>query len=85
MENGGKKTRKRVVLLLHFSRRDYAVCKCALECERIVEVLIKFCNVIIKHNHYPKRWLKVFDVVIEKGKGPRIDELRTLEMIEADL
>ena len=68
-----------------FLRRDYAACKCALECERMIEVLIKFYNIVIKHNHYPKRWLKAVDVMIEKGKGPRIDKLRTLEMIEADL
>ena len=51
----------------------------------MVDVLVKFCNVIIKHNHNPRRWLKVVDVVIEKGKGPRIDKLRILEMIEANL
>ena len=51
----------------------------------MVDVLVQFCNVIIKCNHHPRRWLKVTDVVIEKGKGPRTNELRTLEMIEADL
>ena len=68
-----------------FSRRDYEAFKCALECERMVEVLVQFYNVIIKCNHYPRRWLKVVDVMIEKGKGPRINKLRTLEMIEANL
>ena len=28
---------------------------------------------------------KVVDVAMKKGKGPRIEKLRTLEMIEADL
>ena len=51
----------------------------------MVEVLVQCHNVKIEHNHYPKRWLKVVGVVVEKGKGPRIKNLRTLEMIEADL
>ena len=68
-----------------FSRRDHAVCECTLECERIVEVFVQFCDVITKHNHYPRHLLKVVDIVIEKGKGPRMSKLRMLEMIEADL
>ena len=54
-----------------FSRRDYAVHKCALESERLVEVLVQFHNAIIKHNHYSRRWLKVVDIMIEKGKDLR--------------
>ena len=34
-----------------FSMRDYSVCECALESERIAEVLVKFFNVIIKRKH----------------------------------
>jgi hypothetical protein len=61
------------------------VCKCALESDRVVAVLVKFYNIVIKYNHYPSRWLKVVDVMLEKGKGPRLKKLRILEMIEADL
>ena len=51
----------------------------------MLEVLVQFYNIIIKHNHYPSRWLKVVDVMLEKEKGPRLKKLRMLEMIEADL
>ena len=49
-----------------FSIKDYSVYECALESERIVEVLIQFYNIVIKHNHYPIRWIKVADVILEK-------------------
>ena len=52
-----------------FSRRDCAVHECALECEILVEVFVQFHNVIIKHDHCPRCWLKVVDVVLEKVKG----------------
>ena len=38
---------------------------------------------MIKYNHYPKRWLNVVDVMLEKGKRLRLKKLRMLEMIEA--
>ena len=53
--------------------------------EVIVEVLVKFYNGFIKHNNYPRRQLKVVDLMLEKGKGPRLKKLRMLEMIEVDL
>ena len=59
--------------------------KCALESDRVVAVLVNFYNIVIKYNHYPSRWLKVVDVMLEKGKGPRLKKSRILEMIEADL
>ena len=31
------------------------------------------------------RWLKVLDVILEKGKGPIIGKLRIIQLIEADL
>ena len=65
--------------------RHYSVRKCVLEREGMVKVIVKFCNTIIKFNHYPERWLKSVDVMIEKGKGPRITKLRTLEMAEEDM
>ena len=68
-----------------FLIRDCSVFECALESERIVEVLVKFYNVIIKCNHYLRRWLKFVDVMLEKVKGPRLKKLRMLQIIEADL
>ena len=40
-----------------FPMRGCSVCKCALESERIVEVLFQFYNSMIKHNYYPSRWI----------------------------
>ena len=68
-----------------FSMRDYSVHKSALESELIVEALVQFYNNIIKCNDYPKIWLKVADVMIEKRKGPQLKMLRILETIEAVL
>ena len=53
-----------------FSRRDHAACECALEYERMVEVLVQFHDAMTKHNHCLMHWIKVVDVVIEQGKGP---------------
>ena len=49
--------------------RYYSGCKCALEKDRLVAVLVKFYNIVIKFKHYPSRLLKVVDVILEKGKG----------------
>ena len=68
-----------------FSKRDYSVCKCAMCCERTVKVLLRFYNVMIKHNHFPSRYLDMLDVMIEKGKGNKINKLRVMKIIEAYL
>ena len=68
-----------------FLMRDCSVCERALESDHIEEVLVKFYHFIIKHNHYPRRWLKVVDTMIENVKGPCLKKLRTLKMIEACL
>ena len=54
-----------------FSMRDYSVHKFALESDRVVADLVKFHSIVIKHDEYPSRWLKVVDVMLEKGKVPR--------------
>ena len=56
-----------------------------MNCERMVKVLVRFYNVIMKHNHFPSRWLCVPCVMIEKGKGNKINKLRVTQIIEADL
>ena len=35
--------------------------------------------------YYLKWWLKLLAVILEKGKGPIIEKLRTIQLIEADL
>ena len=61
-----------------FSKRGYSVCKCVLKSVRMVKVLVKFYNVIIKHKHYPARWLDMLDTMIEKGKGSLVSKLRVI-------
>ena len=64
--------------------KDYYVYKCALESNRLVSMLVKFYNVVITFNHYPSRWVKLVDFMLEKGKGPNLNKFRILEMIETD-
>ena len=39
---------------------------------------------MIEFKHYPHGWLKVSEVMLEKGKGPKLRKLRILDTIEAD-
>ena len=68
-----------------FSKRTYAVYKCALGVERMTSILVRFYNVLIKNGYYPKRWLKILDAMLGKGKGWIIGKLRIVTLIEADL
>ena len=68
-----------------FSKKYCSVCKCAMNCERMVKVLVRFYNIITKHNQFPSRWLDALDVMIEKGKSNKINKLRVMQIIEADL
>jgi len=68
-----------------FSNRTYSIYKCALDSDEMTKILIKFCNTVMQQEIYPKRWLKVLDIILEKGKGPFLGKLRTIQLIEADL
>ena len=68
-----------------FSKRDYSVCKCAIKSDRMVKMLVKFYNAIMKHDHFLNRQLDVLDVMIEKGKENKINKLRVIQIIESDL
>ena len=63
----------------------YAVYKCALGSERMMEILVSYYNIIIAKGYYPKRWLKILDAMLGKGKGMIVGKLRTITLIEADL
>ena len=65
------------------SKRDYSALDCALFCERMTHELTIFYDVILKHNHYPKRSSCVADEISEKGKGQKINKSRISELIEA--
>jgi len=58
-----------------FSRRTYSVYKCALESDRMTCILVTILNVFLKRQYYPRRWLKLVDVTLEKGKSPVLGKL----------
>ena len=68
-----------------FSNRTYSIYKCALDSEDMTKILLRFYNTVIKQGIYPRRWLQVLDIILEKGKGPFLGKLRTIQLIEADL
>ena len=51
----------------------------------MTKIFILFYNTLIKNCYYLQQWLKVLDVILEKGKGPVIGKLRTIQLIETDL
>ena len=79
-----KRSKKRSASSI-FSKRTYAVHKCALGVDRMTHVLVTFYNILIKNEHYPKRWLMMLDAMLGKGKGWIIGKLRIVTLIEADL
>ena len=68
-----------------FSKQTYAVYKYLLESDRMIYILTRYYNTIIEQQYYPKRWLKILEVMIEKGKGAKLGKLRTIQLIEANL
>ena len=68
-----------------FSKRTHAACKCALDSERMTEVLVRFYNTLLKNGYFLQRWVDILDVMIEKDKGLVLGKLRIITLIEADL
>ena len=48
-------------------------------------ILITFYNTVLKKGHCLEHWIKLLAVILEKGKGPIIEKLRTIQLIEGDL
>ena len=59
--------------------------KYALESSKMVKILVIFYNIVVKKGYYLKRWIKLLTVILEKGKGPILRKLRTIQLIEADI
>ena len=68
-----------------FSKQTYSIYKCALGSKRMTDILVEFYNIILDKGYYPERWANIVDVMLEKGKGPQLDKLRTITLIEGDL
>ena len=79
-----KKAKKNSISSIH-SKRTYAVYKCALGCTRMTAILVAVMNLFIREMYYPKRWLNLTEVSLEKGKGPVLGKLRFITLIEGDL
>ena len=45
-----------------FLKRTHVTCKCALELDARIEILVMHCNIILKDGHYPKRKEKILDI-----------------------
>ena len=51
----------------------------------MTNILVEFYNIILREGYYPKRWLNLVDITLEKGKGLIIWKLRTIILIKGDL
>ena len=78
-----KKSKRRSASSI-FSRRTYAVYKCALDSERMMDIFVRYYNLLVKNGYYPKRWLDILDSMLGKGKGFVLGKLRIITLIEAD-
>ena len=67
-----------------FSHRNYAMHECALGNEWLTKILVAYCNLIISNQCYLKRRWKIVSIILEKGKGPMLGELRIMKWVEAD-
>ena len=56
-----------------------------MNCDRMAKVFVKFCNVMLKYDHFPSRWLDVLDAMIEKCEGRKNNELGIMQIIEVKL
>jgi len=41
----------------------------------MTKVLVTFYNLILKNRYYPKRWEKILDAMLGKGKGMILGKL----------
>ena len=72
-----KRAKKRSVSSI-CSLRNYALCKCILGSLRITIMLVKYSNYTMNQQYHSQRWLKILNVIIEKGKGPVLGKLRMI-------
>ena len=61
-----------------FSKQTYSVYKCVLGSQKMTSILVTFYNAVLKKGYYLERWIKLLVVILEKGKGPIIGQLRTI-------
>lgn len=64
---------------------SYEALKCLSKSEVIMKLLEKFYSKLMKNRVTLKRWKKAIVVMLEKGKGPIIYNLRIIQLICSDL
>jgi len=72
------KRSKRMSTSLIFSKINYSIYKCTLLSNQITDILVEYYNIIIQSRFIPNRWLKVLDIILNKGKGSVLEKLRTI-------
>ena len=45
-------------------------------------ILVAMLNFFIKEKYYPQRWLNLVEISLKKGKGPVLEKLRCITLIE---
>ena len=70
---------------LIFSKQAYTIYKILLCRDYITMLLFRFYNVLIKRKYFILRWIKILDIIMEKGKGLILGKLRIIQLIEVDL
>lgn len=68
-----------------FSKITYPVYKCAIGSPRLTRLLVQCMNITINNCHILIRWIKIVDIMIEKGKGNVLGKLRTIQLVEGGL
>ena len=67
-----------------FSKRNYSLYKCSIASDLFTNLLVKYYNIIFIKQFYLSHWIKILDIILEKGKGSVLGQLRTIQLIEAD-
>lgn len=64
---------------------NYAVLKCLAQSKYLTETFAMFYTQIIRHHIVLEQWKKSLACMLEKGKGPLLNKLRIIQLIQADL
>lgn len=64
---------------------SYGLLKCFSDSKIMMNFLSKFYTKIIQNRISLQRWKRAVAVMLEKGKGPRLDKLRIIQLICSDL
>ena len=83
MEKNSKKIKEQKLIVKVLDKR---LCSAQMQVVfyLMTDTLIKFCDVIIKNNHYEERWPKSLGVIADKVQLLRLGKKRLMKLIESD-